>query len=80
MHISRIIAGVYLIFLMIYFGDKYTEFSFFNISQLLDYKLLLLPTFLVMLLMPKEQMVRKYKADRDKEKNKDKRDTTTNSE
>lgn len=61
MGVRRLIGGAYLVFLAVYFGDKYTSFNFFNISQTFHWQLLIIPTLIVALFMPTAQMVRDYK-------------------
>jgi len=69
MWVRRTIAAAYLLFSAIYFADKYSAFSFFNISHTLQWRLLIIPTLIVAVFMPSAEMMREYIREREHKKN-----------
>ena len=66
MYVRRIIAMVYLLFAALYLADKFTAFSFFNISQAFPWRLIIIPTLMVVVFMPTPDMIRDYNRERAK--------------
>lgn len=61
MGVLRLIGAIYLVVMVLYFADLYSVFRIFNISSLIDWRFLILPTVPILLIMPTAEEIRDYR-------------------
>ena len=69
MKIRRVLAAILLLAYLVYFWDKYTEFTFFDVSNIVHENIFVISSlFLAILFFPSVEETREYKRTRREKK------------